>query len=174
MVNLLAGFMVSALQWQMPSPLARTVTLFAQASAALSLFVIGGSLAGLHIAGLSRPVAQIAIGKLLVHPAAMLGALLLCEAAGMVPMDPKLRIGVVLTAASPMFGIYPILAQKHGHPAGHDGGFLLHDQRAALGVSAGAGLGRVGCDLLDPGGFRAQVTVQESLRHFSLHQGTSS
>ena len=114
-LGLLAGFVVSALQWQMPSPLARTVTLFAQASAALSLFVIGGSLAGLHIAGLSRPVAQIAIGKLLVHPAAMLGALLLCEAAGMVPMDPKLRIGVVLTAASPMFGIYPILAQKHGH-----------------------------------------------------------
>mgnify|MGYP000535330192 CR=1 FL=1 len=25
------------------------------------------------------------------------------------------RVGVVLTAASPMFGIYPILAQKHGH-----------------------------------------------------------
>ena len=45
---LLAGFLVSALQWQMPSPVARTVTMFAQASAALSLFVIGGSLAGLH------------------------------------------------------------------------------------------------------------------------------
>ena len=33
----------------------------------------------------------------------------------MVPMDPRLRVGVVLTAASPMFGIFPILAQKHGH-----------------------------------------------------------
>ena len=114
-LGLLAGFVVSALQWQMPSPLARTVTMFAQASAALSLFVIGGSLAGLHIAGLRQPVAQIAIGKLLLHPAAMLAVLLALEAAGMVPMDPRLRVGVVLTAASPMFGIFPILAQKHGH-----------------------------------------------------------
>jgi malonate transporter len=32
-----------------------------------------------------------------------------------VPMDPALRIGVVLTAASPMLGIFPILAQRHGH-----------------------------------------------------------
>jgi predicted permease len=114
-LGLAAGFAVSALEWQMPSPVARTVTLFAQASAALSLFVIGGSLAGLHIAGLRRPVAQIAVGKLLLHPAAMLGALLLCEAAGMVPMEPALRVGVVLTAASPMLGIFPILAQRHGH-----------------------------------------------------------
>jgi len=114
-LGLLAGFAVSALEWQLPSPVARTVTLFAQASAALSLFVIGGSLAGLHIAGLGKPVAQIAMGKLLLHPAAMLAVLLLCEAAGMVPMDPALRIGVVLTAASPMLGIFPILAQKHGH-----------------------------------------------------------
>lgn len=113
--GLAAGFAVSALGWQMPSPVARTVTLFAQASAALSLFVIGGSLAGLHIAGLRKPVAQIAIGKLLLHPAAMLAALLLCEAVGMVPMDPALRIGVVLAAASPMLGIFPILAQRHGH-----------------------------------------------------------
>jgi predicted permease len=114
-LGLLAGFAVSALGWQLPSPVARTVTLFAQASAALSLFVIGGSLAGLHIAGLRRPVVQIAIGKLLLHPLAMLAALLLCEAAGMVPMAQTLRIGVVLTAASPMLGIFPILAQRHGH-----------------------------------------------------------
>ena len=113
-LGLLAGLAVSALEWQMPSPMARTVTLFAQASAALSLFVIGGSLAGLHIAGLRRPVAQIAMGKLLLHPAAMLAVLWLCEAAGMVPMDPALRTGVVLAAASPMLGIYPILAQKYG------------------------------------------------------------
>ena len=114
-IGLVAGFAVSALEWQMPSPVARTVTLFAQASAALSLFVIGGSLAGLHIAGLRHPVAQIAVGKLLLHPAAMLATLLLCEAAGMVPMEPALRIGVVLAAASPMLGIFPILAQRHGH-----------------------------------------------------------
>ena len=112
---LLAGLLVSLLGWQLPSPVARTVTLFAQASGALSLFVIGGALVGLQIQGLRRQVAQIVAGKLLLHPLAVLAVLLLCEAAGMLPLEPQLRVGVVLTAAMPMRGIYPLLAQKHGH-----------------------------------------------------------
>jgi predicted permease len=114
-LGLLAGFVVSLLEWQLPAPVSRTVTLFAQASAALSLFVIGGSLAGLQIKGMRRQVAQIATGKLLLHPLATIAVLLLLELAGMPPMDPQLRVGVVLTAACPMMGIFPILAQKHGH-----------------------------------------------------------
>ena len=114
-LGLLAGLAVSALEWQMPSPLARTVTLFAQACAALSLFVIGGSPAGLDTPGLGRPGGPVALRQVLLHPAAMLAVLLALEAFGMVPMDSRLRVGVVLTAASPMFGIFPILAQKHGH-----------------------------------------------------------
>lgn len=113
-LGLLAGLLVSLLGWQLPSPVARTVTLFAQASGALSLFVIGGALVGLQIQGLRRQVAQIVAGKLLLHPLAVLGVLLLCEAAGMLPLEPAMRVGVVLTAAMPMLGIYPILAQKHG------------------------------------------------------------
>ena len=111
---LLAGFVVSLLGWTPPSPVARSVTMFAQASAALSLFTIGGALAGQNIAGLWRPVVQIAAGKLLLHPVAMLAVLLALEAAGMVPMEPKLRAAVLLTAACPMLGIYPVLAQRHG------------------------------------------------------------
>jgi malonate transporter len=113
-VGLLAGLLVSLLGWQLPSPVARTVTLFSQASGALSLFVIGGALVGLQIQGLRRQVAQIVAGKLLLHPLAVLGVLLLCEAVGMLPLEPAMRVGVVLTAAMPMLGIYPILAQKHG------------------------------------------------------------
>ena len=114
-LGLLAGLLVSLLGWQLPAPVARTVTLFAQASGALSLFVIGGALVGLQIQGLRRQVAQIVAGKLLLHPLAVLAVLLLCEAAGMLPLEPAMRMGVVLTAAMPMLGIYPILAQKHGH-----------------------------------------------------------
>lgn len=33
---------------------------------------------------------------------------------GVLPLEPQLRMGVVLTAAMPMLGIYPLLAQKHG------------------------------------------------------------
>jgi hypothetical protein len=112
-LGLLAGLLVSLMGWQLPSPVARTVTLFSQASGALSLFVIGGALVGLQIQGLRRQVAQIVVGKLLLHPLAVLAVLLLCEAAGLLPLEPQLRMGVVLTAAMPMLGIYPILAQKH-------------------------------------------------------------
>jgi predicted permease len=113
-VGLLAGFAVSLSGWQLPSPLARTVTLFSQASGALSLFVIGGTLVGLKIQGLRAQVAQIAAGKLLLHPLAVLGVVLGLEASGLMVLEPQQRIGVVLTAAMPMLGIYPILAQKHG------------------------------------------------------------
>ena len=112
---LAAGLLVSLLGWRLPAPAERTVALFAQASAALSLFVIGGSLAGLRIAGLRAQVAQIAFGKLVLHPVLTAGALLALEALGMPPLEPALRTGVVLAAACPMFGIYPILVQKHGH-----------------------------------------------------------
>lgn len=114
-LGLSAGLLVSLLGLPLPAVADRTVGLFAQASAAVSLFVIGGSLAGLRIKGLGAQVAQIAAGKLLVHPLLTVGALLALEALGMPPMDAALRTGVVLAAACPMFGIYPILAQKHGH-----------------------------------------------------------
>ena len=113
-LGLLAGFVVSALQWQMPSPLARTVTMFAQASAALSLFVIGGALVGLRLHGLGRHVARIAAGKLIAHPLLTLGVLALLGALGLPLQDPALRTGLVLTTACPMFGIYPILAGRLG------------------------------------------------------------
>lgn len=112
-LSLLAGFTMSLMGWTLPSPVARTVTLFAQASGALLLFVIGGALVGLRIRGMRRQVMQIAAGKLLLHPLAMLSTLVLLEAAGMARMAPAMRAGVVLTAAMPMMGIYPILAQKH-------------------------------------------------------------
>jgi len=114
-LGLLAGLLVALMGWKLPAPVARTVTLFAQASGALSLFVIGGALVGLRVQGMRRQVAQIVAGKLLLHPLAVLGVLLLLEAAGVMPLAPQQRIGVVLTAAMPMMGIYPILAQKHGH-----------------------------------------------------------
>ena len=33
----------------------------------------------------------------------------------MAPLSPELRTGVLLATACPMFGIYPILAQRQGH-----------------------------------------------------------
>ena len=109
--GIVLGFMFSWFGWQLTPSLGRTVSLFAQASGALSLFVIGGSLVGLSVQGMGPRVAQIAAGKLLLHPLMMLVVL-----SFLVPVqDPVLRIAALLTCAMPMFGIYPILTQKHGH-----------------------------------------------------------
>lgn len=109
--GIVGGFLFSLSGWQMPAPLARTVSLFAQASGALSLFVIGGSLVGLKARGMIGAVSQIAFGKLIVHPLCMLLVLLWLVPIG----DPALRAMALLTGALPMMGIYTILAQRHGH-----------------------------------------------------------
>jgi predicted permease len=114
-IGLVLGFLASAVGWQLPGPLARTVTLFAQASSALSLFVIGGSLHGLSLQGMGRQIGPILLGKLVLHPLVMVGALALGAAVGLPALTPELRTALVLTAAMPIMGIYPILAQQHGH-----------------------------------------------------------
>jgi len=108
---IVAGVLASFWGVQLPGPISRTVTLFAQASGALSLMVIGGNLFGLRIHGLRLPVAQIAAGKLLLHPLVMLLTL-----TWLIPVhDVGLRTALQLTAALPMLGIYAILSQRHGH-----------------------------------------------------------
>jgi predicted permease len=112
-IGIVAGFVCAASGVHVPTPVSRTVTLFAQASGALSLFVIGGSLVGLQVQGLKGPVVQIAVGKLLLHPWVMLVTLW-----WVVPVqDPALRAAALITAALPMMGIYTILSQRHGHEA---------------------------------------------------------
>lgn len=107
------GLLYSLSGLQLPSPVARTVNLFAAASAALSLFVIGGSLVGLKADGLKGTVSLIVLGKLVLHPLAMAAVLW-----WLFPIsDPALRQAALLTGALPMFGIYTILSQRHGHGA---------------------------------------------------------
>lgn len=110
-LGIAAGTVASFLGLALPSALSRTVNLFAQASGALSLFVIGGSLVGLKVQGMRVNVARIAFGKLILHPLLMLAVLW-----WVVPVaDPLLRQALLLTCAMPMFGIYAILSQRHGH-----------------------------------------------------------
>lgn len=109
--GIILGFGFSWFGLQLPSSLSRTVSLFAQASGALSLFVIGGSLVGLSVRGMGSNVSQITLGKLIIHPLIMLAVL-----TWLIPIsDPVLRTAVLLTCAMPIMGIYPILTQKHGH-----------------------------------------------------------
>ena len=109
--GIVGGFAFALAGLQMPAPVARTSDLFAAASGALSLFVIGGSLVGLRSDGLKGTIAQIMLGKLVLHPLIMAGVLL-----WVIPVqDPALRMAALLTGALPMMGIYTILAQRFGH-----------------------------------------------------------
>jgi malonate transporter len=111
--GIVGGFAWSLSGLHLPAPLARTVNLFAAASGALSLFVIGGSLVGLQPEGLKGTVSQIAFGKLILHPLAMAAMLLWVFPVA----DPALRSAALLTGALPMLGIYTLLSQRHGHGA---------------------------------------------------------
>jgi predicted permease len=115
LIAIAGGIAMSALGWQPPAAVARTVDLFALSSSALSLFVIGGTLVALPMRGLGSKVVPIAIGKLLLHPLAVGLAVIALPALGMPALDPSLRAAAVLTAAVPMMGIYPIFAQAYGH-----------------------------------------------------------
>lgn len=113
-IGMLAGLAVSVSGLTLPPVLARTVSLFAGASGALSLFVIGGALVGLPLRGMLREAAPIAVGKLLGLPVAVLLAVHALPLVGMPPLEPSMRKAAVLMAAMPTMGIYPILAMQYG------------------------------------------------------------
>ncbi len=106
---IVAGFGVALLAIPISGPLASTINMLAMSSMAVSLFVIGGSLVGLHVKGLRRDVSAIALGKLLLHPLAVGLMVWLVP-----PGDATLRAAAVVFAGVPMLSIYPILAQKYG------------------------------------------------------------
>jgi predicted permease len=109
-LTILAGAACGALGLTPPAPLARAVDLLANASGAVALFVIGGTLVGLRLKGMVADVVAIACGKLLLHPLAMLAALLVLP-----PFDPRLQLAALTLAAVPMLSIYPILGHRYGH-----------------------------------------------------------
>lgn len=113
-LGILAGTLVALLGWTLPAVVQRTVALFAQASGPVALFVIGGSLVGLQLRGMRSEMAQILAGKLLLHPLFVWLAVSLLPWVGMTELDPQMKTAAVLSAAMPMLGIYPLLAQRHG------------------------------------------------------------
>ena len=104
-----AGIVFSALSIPLPSFASSTLGLLATASSPVALFVIGGSLVGLQLDGQRTDIAIVVAGKLLLHPLAVAGTLLLLPAT-----DPLLAKAAVLYAAVPMLSIYAVLAQRHG------------------------------------------------------------
>lgn len=113
-LGLLVGLLISVLQVPVPEPVTRLMEMLAASASALSLVVIGGSLAGLSLRGNLARALQIATGKMIVHP--MLTALTVTAISAFgFGLTPDMRMAAILSAAMPMFGIYVVLAQDHGH-----------------------------------------------------------
>lgn len=106
---MVAGIVVALMGIPVSTTLARTINLLAMSSTAVSLFVIGGSLVGLEIAGKRRDASAIALGKLVLHPA-LVGLMVWL----LPPGDRGLQSAAVIFAGVPMLSIYPIVAQKYG------------------------------------------------------------
>ena len=114
-VAIFVAFGLSLLEVKLPAALGRTVSLFAQASIAVALFVIGGTLYGMPFKGVKARVFSITAGKLLLHPLLVWLTLSGAVALGLPALPGELRNALILTAALPIMSIYPILAMRHGH-----------------------------------------------------------
>lgn len=109
---LIAGLAWSLFKLPLPEVVDRGLTMISTSSVALALFVIGGSLAGIALRGNVALAGQIALGKLLLHPAMGLLVLGLAAALGGAALTPDLRACLLIACAVPMLGVYPIFAQE--------------------------------------------------------------
>lgn len=113
-IGLGAGLLVSLSGWAPPSALTRTINMIAASSAALSLFVIGGTLVGLGQSRGLRQIWPIVGGKLIVHPLMVALALSILPWLGLPVLPNELFLAALLFSAMPMIGIYTTLAQSYG------------------------------------------------------------
>lgn len=125
-IAIVAGIGASLLELQLPGFLDHSLHLLAQSSAALALFVIGGSLVGSRLVGNWRDTGLVAVGKLLLHPLLVWLVVLMLPGFGR-----PLESAVVVMAAMPMMSIYPIIGSAYG-ARGHCAGLLLFTTLASF------------------------------------------
>ncbi|HEX2519682.1 MAG TPA: AEC family transporter [Castellaniella sp.] len=119
-IAILAGFACSLLQIHFPGPVTRVIDMFALASGAVALFVIGGTLVGLRPGGDLPRVLWVCSSKLIIHPLAVATMMMVFA-----PIDPVLRTAGIVVASVPMLSIFPILAQKYDEQAWCASGLLI-------------------------------------------------
>lgn len=108
LVGLLIGICLVVSGIKIPAPLFKAIDMLAEAAGPAALFVIGGTLFGLHVKGMAHDVSQIVIGKLILHLLAILVAFLVIP-----DIDPIYFAGALLFAAAPMISIYPLFGQRY-------------------------------------------------------------
>ena len=125
---ILLGAAASALQWQAPAPIEKTVWLLADAASPVALFTIGAVLARSQMqADHPMPLADyvpVALMKLLLHPVLVL---LVGSAAIQwgVPLAPAALTVMVLVAALPSASNVSLLAERFGADNGRIARIIL-------------------------------------------------
>ncbi|CAM3355792.1 AEC family transporter [Halomonas lysinitropha] len=109
LIGLLIGMLLALTGLSLPAPLARAVSMLADAAGPAALFTIGGMLHGLKVRGMAMDIGQVVLGKLLLHPLVVLGAFLLLP-----DPDPMLIAGAMLFACAPMISVYPLFGKQYG------------------------------------------------------------
>lgn len=105
----LLGMTLALGEVPVPASAMKVIELLAATSAPVALFMIGGSLYGLRPGGMGLDIAQVSIGKLILHPLLVMAALQLFP-----EVDPQLKVAAILIACAPMLSIYPIMGARFG------------------------------------------------------------
>lgn len=108
LIAITIGMVLALFEIRPPAVITRVIEMLALASAPVALFVIGASLNGLKVGALYVDMAQLAVGKLLLHPLLVMLCFMLFPVT-----DPALRLGGIIMAAAPMMSIYPILGARY-------------------------------------------------------------
>lgn len=111
---MVAGIVVSVTQLPIPTFATNGIDLIAQSSAAVCLFVIGGTLVGISIRSVGTRIFGVVAGKLIFLPLAVWMSFSFLELVGAGAVSPNLRNAAIIMAATPAMTLYPVLAQKYG------------------------------------------------------------
>jgi predicted permease len=136
---ILLGGWVSAVGWIPPKPLVQVVGLLADAASPVALFTIGAVLArsqmraasGHVVAPLVRDYLPVALFKLFLHPALVLGVGTVLMRLGL-PLSRFVLVVLVLTAALPSASNVSLLAERFGADNGRIARIILVSTAAAF------------------------------------------
>ncbi|WP_274425468.1 AEC family transporter [Chelativorans sp. YIM 93263] len=109
LIALCAALLVSALGIPVPGFISRSIEMLAGIASPIALFVIGGTVASLPMAGLYRRISLIVFGKLVLHPLAVFLVL-----SAIPEINPVTLASGVIFASVPMLSIFPLLGQRAG------------------------------------------------------------
>ena len=104
-----AGMLVSMVDLNVPEALEKSLNMLAQASVAVALFTIGGTLSGNAIRGDLGSISTVLVGKLLLHPLLVFLLLMLAP-----ELSSELQLSMILLAAMPMLSVFPIIGSNYG------------------------------------------------------------